>query len=157
MATKTAKETKVTAAKAKTNADKKETVSSEDLFIVLDGEKHQLSSQISSIYACKEYFWKGKFTKGQNVKFVRGNGNEVPVHHASNCGYTLIGKAQNFFTSKKSLCANGESCDDQTYIYINENSSLVYSGKDGNHTIFLRIYDNINNNNNDRWVVIYID
>lgn len=129
----------------------------EDMFIFLDNYKHQVRSQFSNIYACKEYYWKGKFAKGQKVKFVHNDGSEVPVHHSSNCGYTLVGKAQKMFSVSKSLCANGEPSDDQQYVYINEHSVLSYVGKDGTHTIFFRVYDNINNNNNDRWVVLYID
>ena len=129
----------------------------EDMYVVLDNKKHQVQSQFSNIFACKEYFWKGKFIKGQKVKFIHGDGREVPVHHATNCGYTLVGKAQKLFSVSKSLCASGEASDDQQYVYINEHSVLSYVGKDDTHTIFFRVYDNINNNNNDRWVVIYID
>ena len=129
----------------------------EDMYVVLDNKKHQVQSQFSNIYACKEYFWKGKFVKGQKVKFVHGDGKEVPIHHSTNCGYTLVGKAQKLFSVSKSLCASGEPSDDQQYVYINEHSVLSYIGNDGNHTIFFRVYDNAYNNFNDRWVVIYID
>lgn len=129
----------------------------EDLYVVLNGQKHQFSSQISSFYDVKEYFYKGSFTKGDSVKFVRGNGEQVPVHHTPNCGYTLVGKAQRLLAPSKALVASGESGDDQEYVYINDHSTLSYVGESGEHTIFLRVYDNINGINNDRWAVIYID
>ncbi|MFA6860985.1 MAG: hypothetical protein WCR56_01155 [Bacilli bacterium] len=129
----------------------------EDLYLLMNGQKLQFSSQISSIYDVKEYFLKTVFTQGSEIKLARKNGSDVPVHHSANCGFTLVGKAQNMFTSLKALCANGETSDDQEYVYINEHSVLEYSGKSGEHTLFVRVYDNLSGVNNDRWVVIYID
>ena len=154
---KTAVKKASTSTTKKPTTKKAKTENLEDMFICIDNTKHQVSSQFSNIFACKEYFWKGKFSKGQKIKFVHKDGSEVPVHHSSNCGYTLVGKAQRMFSVSKSLCANGEPSDDQQYIYINEHSVLSYVGQAGTHTIFFRVYDNINNNNNDRWVVLYID
>jgi len=136
---------------------KKEAVKGEDLFLVLGGEKHQFSSQISPIYACKEYFLKAEFKKDAAIRFEHANGEEVPVHHSANCGYTLVGKAQKLFHADKALVANGEASDDQEYVYINEHSTLHYVGEDGVHTLFVRVYDNIYGENDDRWAVVYID
>ncbi len=129
----------------------------EDFYLLIAGEKHQFSSQKSAIYDVKEYFYRGVLTKDSQVKFVRGNGKEVPVHHAANCGYTLIGKAQQYFKATKALCANGEASDDQEYVYINEHSVLTYVGQTGVHTLYVRVYDNLTGVNNDRWVVLYLD
>jgi|WetSurMetagenome_2_1015567.scaffolds.fasta_scaffold152443_2 hypothetical protein len=129
----------------------------EDLFLIVGKEKHQFSSQISAIYAVKEFLWKGNFEKGADIKIVRGSGSEVPVHHSANCGYTLVGKAQQFFTAGKALCANGEASDDQEYVYVNEHSVITYSGETGVHTVYVRIYDNLSGIINDRWVVISLD
>jgi len=135
----------------------KPVVTDNDLYLVMNGKKLKFASQVSPIYAVNEYFLKIELVNGSEIKFVRGNGADVPVHHSANCGYTLVGKAQQFFTSYKALCANGEAADDQEYVYINEHSVLEYSGKTGEHTIFIRVYDNLSGINNDRWVVLYID
>jgi hypothetical protein len=129
----------------------------EDLYIAFNGQKFQFSSQTSPIYAVKEFYWKGTLVKGSEIKLIRGNGDEVPVHHSANCGYTFVGKAQQFFASSKALCANGEAADDQEYVYINEHSTISYVGETGVHTVYLRVYDNLSGTNNDRWVVLYID
>ena len=47
--------------------------------------------------------------------------------------------------------------DDIIKILASDANFLSYVGKDGTHTIFFRVYDNINGVNNDRWVVLYID
>ena len=41
-----------------------------------------------------------------------------------------------------------------TYNYINENSKLVYKGKFRKVTLFVRVYDDFNGDNNKRWVAI---
>lgn len=129
----------------------------EDLYVVINGVKHQFSSQISAIYDVKEYFFKGKFTKGASIKFVHGDGREVPVHNMPNCGYTFVGKAQRLLAAGKALVANGEAGDDQEYVYINDHSTLSYVGESEEHTIFLRVYDNLSGTDNDRWAVVYMD
>lgn len=129
----------------------------EDLYVVIGIEKHQFSSQTSAIYDVKEYYFKGTLTKDAKVKFTHADGREVPVHQSANCGYTLVGKAQNYFKANKALCASGEASDDQEYVYINEHSSLTYIGETGEHTLYVRVYDNLSGDENDRWVVIYLD
>lgn len=135
----------------------KEVKTGEDLFIVINGKKHEFKSQISPIYDVKEYYYKGKFSKGDIIKFVRASGEQVPVHNTPNCGYTLVGKAQRYILASKALVANGETGDDQEYVYINDHSVLTYIGENETHTLFVRVYDNLTGTNNDRWVVIYID
>lgn len=129
----------------------------EDLYVILGGVKHQFKSQLSKIYDVKEFWYRGEFKTGDSIKFAHGNGNEVPVHDTPNCGYTLVGKAQRLFSSKKALIANGESGDDQEYVYINDHSELTYTAPTGEYTLFVRIYDNLNGIENDRWVVIYME
>jgi hypothetical protein len=129
----------------------------DDLYVVLNGKKNKFSTQTSPIYGVKEYFFKGTFAKGDAIKFVRADDTEVPVHHTPNCGYTLVGKAQRLFAANKALIANGEAGDDQQYVYINDRSTLAYVGDSGDHTLFVRVYDNLSGINNDRWVVVYID
>lgn len=129
----------------------------EDLYVIVGGVRHQFSSQISKIYDVKEFFYKGTFKKGESIRFCHADGNEVPVHDTPNCGYTLVGKAQRLLASKKALLANGEAGDDQEYVYINDHSELNFVGPTGEHTLFVRVYDNLNGINNDRWVVIYME
>ena len=154
---------KTTKAASKTTRSKKtvtrvvEKDTGEDLYLVIAGKKHQFSSQQSAIYDVKEYFYRGELIADSQIKLVRGDGREVPVHHAANCGYTLIGKAQQYFKASKALCANGEASDDQEYVYINEHSTLTYVGETGVHTLYVRIYDNLTGTENDRWVVLYLD
>ncbi len=149
---------KPSAAKAAPKASaSNEAGTGEDFYIVIGKERHEFSSQISPLYAVKEYYWKGELVNGSSIRFVRGKSKEVPVCKDGNCGYTLVGKAQQFFSASKALCANGEDCDDQEYVYINEHSSLSYVGATGVHTVYVRVYDNIAGNDNDRWVVLYLD
>ena len=154
---------KTTKAASKTTRSKKtvtrvvEKDTGEDLYLVIAGKKHQFSSQQSAIYDVKEYFYRGELIADSQIKLVRGDGREVPVHHAANCGYTLIGKAQQYFKASKALCANGEASDDQEYVYINEHSTLTYVGETGVHTLYVSIYDNLTGTENDRWVVLYLD
>lgn len=129
----------------------------EDLFLVMGNRRYQFSSQISPIYACKEYYLRVELQKGAEIKFAHEDGTLVPVNKEVNCGYTLVGKAKNYFTATKALMANGEVSDDQTYIYINEHSKLFYQGESEEHTIYVRVYDTEPNGRKDRWVVIYID
>lgn len=129
----------------------------EDVYLVQGNEKHQFASQISGIYGTKEYYWKGVLKTNTEIKFVHNDGRNIPVHEASNCGYTLVGKAKKAFFARRALCTNGETSDDQEYIYITQYSQLFYVGDEEEHTLFLRIFDNINGIDNDRWVVVYID
>lgn len=130
----------------------------EDLYIVIGRDRHQFHSQINQFYAVKEYFWTGTFTNGLDIKFVHADGKEVPTHQDRNCGYTLIGKAKSFIRANKALTTPGEEAsDDQKYVYINEHSTLTYVGETGEHTLYVRVYDNLSGIDNDRWVVIYLD
>lgn len=131
-------------------------VSEHDLFINLDDKKIKLSTQISPIYATEEYYTTCILKKGNIVSFSRACGSSVPVREQNNSGYTLVGKAKSLFKASKALVANGETSDDQEYVYVNLNSRLEYVGETSEHSIYVRVYDNANGNNNDRWVVISI-
>ncbi len=161
MAKATAKKTSVKKAVAPKVAKKVveavEPDTGEDLYIVIGRERHQFSSQTNPFYAVKEYFWAGKFTNGLDIKFVHADGKEVPTHQDRNCGYTLIGKAKSFIKANKALTTPGEASDDQEYVYINEHSTLTYVGETGEHTLYVRVYDNLSGVDNDRWVVVYLD
>ena len=125
----------------------------EDVYLVQENDKHQFSAHISPLYGTKEYYYTGVLFPNTEIKFVHNDGRQIP----SNCGYTLVGNARKAFEARKALTTAGESSDDQEYIYTTQYSQLFYVGDEKVHTIFLRIYDNINGNDNDRWVVIYIE
>ena len=88
---------------------------------------------------------------------LHADGKEVPTHQDRNCGYTLIGKAKSYIKANKALTTPGEPSDDQEYVYINEHSTLTYVGETGDHTLYVRVYDNLSGTNNDRWAVVYLD
>ena len=129
----------------------------EDVYLVQENDKHQFSAHISPLYGTKEYFYTGVLFPNTEIKFVHNDGRPIPIGGSSNCGYTLVGNARKAFQAKKALVTNGESSDDQEYVYTTEYSQLIYVGDEKVHTVFLRIYDNINGLDNDRWVVIYIE
>ena len=128
-----------------------------DLYIALGNKRYQFKSQRSPFYEGTEYVVKVLLHKGDQITFVHKDGRKVPVHGSSDCGYTLVGKAKKLIEATKALCCNGEKSDDQEYVYINQNSVLHYTGEEEEHTLFLRVYDNIDGKYNDRWVVISID
>ena len=128
-----------------------------DMYLVQGNVRYQLSEQDSPFFGGVEYVFKGTLIQGSQICFAHKDGRKIPVHEASDCGYTLVGKAKRFFEAKRALCANGETSDDQEYVYINQNSALYYVGETGVHSLFVRVYDNLNGTDNDRWVVIYMD
>lgn len=132
---------------------------SEDLYF-LEGEggidaAHQFKAQISGIYGMKEYYWIGKIGQGP-VSFKHADGRPVPVPADANHGYTLVGKAKDFFSAENALVVLSES-GDQAYVYVQPESVLRYVGDDKVHTIYVRVYDNDNGDNNDRWLTLSID
>lgn len=128
-----------------------------DIYFAQGNVRYQLSKQTSPFYGGDEYVFRGTLVKGEEVCFVHKDGTKIPVHENSNCGYTLVGKAKKYFEAKKALCANGETSDDQEYVYINKHSELYYVGETEEHSLFIRVYDNLNGIDNDRWVVIFMD
>ncbi len=128
-----------------------------DIYLAQENVRYQLEEQTSPFFGGIEYVFHGTLIKGSRICFVHKDGRKIPVHEASDCGYTLVGKAKRYFEAKRALCADGESSDDQEYVYINQNSALYYVGETEEHSLFLRVYDNLNGNENDRWVVIYMD
>ncbi len=128
-----------------------------NIYLLIGKDRYLFKEQVSPIFGVKEYFVKAKLLHNEDIKLVREDKKELPVHNSANCGYTLVGKAITYFHPNKSLCASGDSTDANLYVYINEHSTLTYVGQDEEHTLFVRIYDNINGINNDRWVVLYID
>lgn len=129
----------------------------EDVYLVQENEKHQFSSQISPLYGTKEYYYTGVLYPDTEIKFVHNDGKQIPDSKTYNCGYTLVGNARKCFKAKKALIANGEASDDQEYVYTTPHSELYYVGEETVHTIYLRIYDNNQGIDNDRWVVIYME
>lgn len=127
-----------------------------DIYFAQGKTRYQLRKHVSPFYSGEEYFFTGTLVKGEEVCFTHRDGTRIPIHENINCGYTLVGNAKKYFEAKRALCANGETSDDQEYIYVNKYSELYYVGETEEHSLFIRIYDNANGINNDRWVVIYI-
>lgn len=135
----------------------KEVETGEDVYLVQENEKHQFSSHVSPLYGTKEYYYTGVLYPDREIKFVHSDGRQIPVAGVCNCGYTLVGNARRAFMAKKALITNGEASDDQEYVYTTPHSQLFYVGDEKVHTIYLRIYDDTDGGNTDRWVVIYIE
>lgn len=150
----------------KAEAQEKETVApavawegTEDLYIISQGHGYessqQFKSQISGIYGVKEYYWTGRLEQGP-VTFCHKNHHPVPVPTDANHGFTLVGKAKDYFQAKNALVVLSES-GDQAYVYIQPDSQLYYVGDDKIHTLYVRIYDNDSGSNNDRWLTLSIN
>ncbi len=131
----------------------------EDLYIIGPNNgfdsAHQFKSQISGIYGVKEYYWTGVLEQGV-LSFRRADRHAVPTPADANHGFTLVGKAKDYFQAENALVVISES-GDQAYVYIQSNSSLKYVGDNKVHTLFVRIYDNDNGSNNDRWLTLSIN
>lgn len=130
-----------------------------DLYVINGVKKldaaHQFNKQISSIYGVEEYVWTGALKAGA-VKFVRPSARQVPTNDVYNSGYTLVGKAQQFFAVDEALTANSEN-GDQIYNYGNPRTVLRYVGPAEEHTLYVRIYDNAAGEPNDRWLTLAIE
>lgn len=127
-----------------------------DVYLAMGRKRYQLEKQTND-YQKEEYIFKGKLIKDQEFCFVHKNGKPIPVNNQENCGYTLKGNARNLFSAKNALIAYSPDKEDETYIYINENSAMFYTGESKNVTIYMRIYDNREGLNNDRWVVLFVE
>lgn len=134
-------------------------VGTEDLYLVPEEDKieakYQFKSQISGIYGVKEYFWTGVVPQGK-ISFKHKNNNVVPVPSETNHGYTLVGKAKDLFSAENALVVLSES-GDQAYVYIQAESHIKYVGDNKVHTLYIRIYDNGNGEDNDRWLTLSIN
>lgn len=131
----------------------------EDLYLISNergfDSAHQFKSQISGIYGVKEYIWTGVIPQGR-IDFKHLDGRPIPVPADSNHGYTLVGKAKDLFEAENALVVLSES-GDQAYVYIQPESHIKYVGDDKVHTLYVRIYDNDNGENNDRWLTLSIN
>lgn len=128
-----------------------------DIYLAMGQTKYQLSENVSQESGKVEYVFKGKIEKGDEICFVHKDGKTIPIKESENCGYTLKSKARSCFKAENALVAYSDSKDDETYIYINQNSTLFYIGESRVCTLYVRVYDNREGVNNDRWVVLFID
>lgn len=125
-----------------------------DLYLAMENKRYQFHKTISPVFHNDEYTLDISLKKGEEICFVHKNGDKVPRHLPENCGYTLQGKAKELFEFKNALVTSNGN---ETYAYVNKDSSLFYKGEDTNQKLYLRIYDNCNGYINDRWVVIFIE
>jgi len=145
--------------KADVETTEKEWKGTEDLYLISNNgefrEQYQFISQISGIYGVKEYVWTGVIPQGR-IDFKHRDGRFVPVPSDTNHGYTLVGKAKDLFSAENALVVLSES-GDQAYVYIQSESHIRYIGDNKVHTLYVRIYDNGNGENNDRWLTLSIN
>lgn len=156
--------TKQTATKAASTTCKKANApkwkGDQDLFIVINGKEvtsqEQFKSQLSPIYNVEEFYWTGKIDPTATIKFVRSNGQDLPIRNEANHGFSLIGQAMTKFEVRNGLQIPSET-NDCNNVYVNPNTELIYVGDNKKHTIYVRIYDNASGNYNDRWLTISIE
>lgn len=136
-----------------------------DLFIKIGrrkiDKKYQFRRIHSSIYDCEEYVWQGEVPSNSVISFVHADNRTIPnatiYNQISGPGITLSGPEACYdFKVEHALTCKVEGAD-MIYHFVDENSKLYYIGKSKKLTLFLRIYDNANGLNNDRWIVLFIE
>lgn len=136
-----------------------------DLFIKLKGKrlnkKHQFRKIFSDIYKCEEYVWQGELKKDEEIKILHADLRKVPnilsYNQISGPGITFSGgEACMDLKCKKALVCPVNGVD-LIYNFVDDDTKLYYTGKTGVKTLFIRIYDNTNGNENDRWLVISLE
>jgi len=136
-----------------------------DLFIRIGkseiNKQHQFRKMYSTIYDCYEYVWRGNLAHNSIIKFTHMDGRVVPdpevYNQISGPGCTFSGaEACATLMYENALVCPVEDFD-LVYNFVDHTSKLKYIGRTGRHTLYLRIYDNNNGENNDRWVVIAIE
>lgn len=125
-------------------------------------KKHQFYKMHSEVYDCEEYVWRGRLIKGKKISFMHGDKTLVPnpesYNQISGPGITLNGgEAVADLAVHEAISCPVEG-EDISYNFFSEGSYLIYNGNSRKlHTLFLRIYDNNNGNDNDRWLVISME
>ena len=119
-------------------------------------EAHQFVEHVSEVYNCREFIFEGYMKKGLSFALVTKDGQVVPSYKAYNFlggpGYTFDDEKTNAELEVHDALVIKDG--GTTYNYINENSKLVYKGKFRKVTLFVRVYDDFNGDNNKRWVAI---
>lgn len=105
-----------------------------------------------SVYQMDEYLYSGSVENG-SVEFELIK--PIPERKKPNYGYTFEGIADKIFRVDNALrCWHDEQ--GRGFVYIKENSELVFIGdKDKKYDIYVRLFDNEFNVDNDRWIVVY--
>lgn len=111
-----------------------------------------------SVYGMPEYVAIGKFHAGR-CAFLWVDKDQktfVPYSKDFDYGYTFEGEAQSLFQVQNALACVAKDDEDRTYVYIKEDSNLIFLGKeDEDYEIDVRLFDNALGNPNNRWLVIY--
>lgn len=140
-----------------------DTMPNVDLFIKFKttklDKKHQFVEHTSGVYNCKEFIWTGFLRNGLKFSFVKLDKKKIPyeVYDAFKGGPGFTFDDETTCTQllvKNALCFKDEHNENIIYNYTNEESYLEYKGKFRKVTIFIRLYDNLENNENNRWVAL---
>lgn len=122
------------------------------------GTIHKMSFNYQSIFHVAEYMYSGTLHQG-NIRFLIGEDlKEVaPVLEDYNHGFTLEGAAKEIFKVENSLNIYSP-IEKRIFSYVNGKSVLKFVGDPSkSYDLYIRIYDNANGYNNDRWVVLYAE
>ncbi len=121
------------------------------------GKIHLMEEEISPVFNCREYIYRGKLHFGE-VQFLGGDRltERYPSVADRDHGYTFEGEANNVFQVVDALAAYNDE-EGRTFNYIKPGSRLIFKGlANKEYEVHIRIYDNINGINNNRWVVIFV-
>jgi hypothetical protein len=136
-----------------------------DLFIRMGDSKinqaHQFKRVHSAVYDCDEFVWRGSFTKGKELEFVHADGRVLPDYAAYNQisgpGVTLSGAEACADIKLEHALTCPVDGSDLVYNFVDASSEIRFVGKTGQHTIFVRVYDNNTGTDNDRWLVVAME
>lgn len=121
-----------------------------------NSEDHILTMEKSIYEGQNEYSYSGNIENGEVsfgiLKFIRVPENKIP-----NYGYTFEGIADKIFKVENALrCWHNEQ--DRSFVYIKDDSKLTFVGdKNKKYKIYVRLFDNEFNDDDNRWIVIYAE
>jgi len=114
-------------------------------------EKHQFEETVSGIFNCKEYVWTGYLRRGLVFHFEDENGNVIPSG-LENSGLTTDTELTNLLVEVKNALVVKDG--NNVYNYMNSDSAITYNGKWGKVTLYVRVYDNADGYDNNRWIAL---
>ncbi|GEM_PF-759914 len=122
------------------------------------GELVEREDNPKSLYKVKEYRYTGRlhqglieFRYGQDLKTV------VPEPADYDHGYTLEGIADKLFEAQNALVIHS-AIEHRSFVYINRKTTRSFVGDPNKvYSVYIRIYDNVYGNSDNRWVVLYAE
>lgn len=121
--------------------------------------KQSILSLQKSIYKMNEYVYSGFMSKGKVdfAIFQNGKLQVVPLKKDFNYGYTFEGLADKIFKVENALRCRSDK-EKRSFVYINKGSYLTFIGDPNvEYNLYIRLFDNEFNENNDRWIVVYAE